>query len=112
LKSFMQTIQAPPFSFVHPKLILAAAVSPGSRSAPVPGRSNVAKQAGIGLAKARRRSCIAVAGDGHTPPLAERENRSPPLRDFAPWRLCVKSVCPGRPSKTDLSLDSRVVVLA
>jgi len=28
----------------------------------------VAKQAGIGLAKSRRRSCIAVAGDGHTPP--------------------------------------------
>ncbi len=65
---FLRKIQTPLAPVVHPKLILAAAVFPGRRSALVPGRSSVAKQAGIGLAKARRRSCIAVAGDGHTPP--------------------------------------------
>jgi len=61
-------IQTPFVPVVHLKLVLAAAVFPDRRSAPVPGRGNVAKQAGIGLAKARRRSCNAVAGDGHTPP--------------------------------------------
>ena len=38
------------------------------RSAPVPGRSNVAQPSGIGLAKACRRLDIAAAGDGRAPP--------------------------------------------
>jgi len=39
-----------------------------ARSAPVPGRCNVAKQAVIGLANAHCRLDIAAAEDGHTPP--------------------------------------------
>ena len=53
-----------------------------ARSAPVPGRSNVAKQAVIGFAKARRRLDIAVAGDGHTPPALVHPK--PPLAGSLP----------------------------
>ena len=45
-----------------------------ARSAPVPGRSNAAKQAVIGLANARRSLDIAVAEDGHTPPRSSTPN--------------------------------------
>jgi hypothetical protein len=38
-----------------------------ARSASVPGRSLMANQAIIEMANARRRSFVAVAGDGHTP---------------------------------------------
>jgi hypothetical protein len=38
------------------------------RSAPVSGRSNVAKQTVIGLTGAFSRQDIAAAGDGRTPP--------------------------------------------
>jgi hypothetical protein len=38
------------------------------RSAPVPGRSNVANQAVIETSKAHRHPSLAAAGDGHTPP--------------------------------------------
>jgi hypothetical protein len=38
------------------------------RSAPVPGRSNVAEPAVIGLTGARSSQDIAAAGDGRTPP--------------------------------------------
>ena len=47
-----------------------------TRSAPVPGRSNVANQGGIGLARAYRRLDIAVAGDGHTPFCRRRCNEA------------------------------------
>src|ERR1039458_10387393 len=46
--------------------------STNRRSAPVPGRSNVAKPSGIGLANARCRLDIAAAGDGRAPPAAAR----------------------------------------
>jgi hypothetical protein len=39
-----------------------------ARSAPVPGRSNIANQAVIETSKAHRRPSLAAAGDGHAPP--------------------------------------------
>jgi len=58
---------------VHRKMILARRSSPranrkSARSAPVPGRSNVANQAAIETSKSHRRPSLAAAGDGHTPP--------------------------------------------
>jgi hypothetical protein len=69
-----QKIQTPIAPIVHPKIILARRSSPRAnrklaRSAPVPGRSNVANQAVIETSKAHRRPSLAAAGDGHTPPL-------------------------------------------
>ena len=50
-----------------------------ARSAPVPGRSNVAKQAVIGLADAHRRLSIAVAGTATLRPRSSTSNRLWPV---------------------------------
>jgi len=66
-------IQTPIAPNVQRKMILARRLSQranrkSARSAPVPGRSNVANQAAIGTSKAHRHPSLAAAGDGRTPP--------------------------------------------
>jgi hypothetical protein len=66
-------IQTPNAPNVQRKMILARRSSPranrkSARSAPVPGRSNIANQAVIETFKAHRRPSLAAAGDGRTPP--------------------------------------------
>jgi len=68
-----QKIQPPNAPNVQRKMILARRSSQrdnrkSARSAPVPGRSNVANQAVIEISKAHRRPFLAAAGDGRTPP--------------------------------------------
>ena len=77
---------------LRPPKILSRKNHPGSgsvpaqpervRSAPVPGRCNVAKRTGDRLQKAHRRLDIAVAGDGHAPPPARGQPES--QRDSVP----------------------------
>ena len=61
-----------PFSASRQKPFPKLNGSSNRRSAPVPGRSNVAKQAVAGFANARCSLGIAVAGDGHTPSAVAR----------------------------------------
>jgi hypothetical protein len=68
-----QKIQMPNAPNVQRKMILARRSShranrKSARSAPVPGRSNVANQAAIETSKAHRRPSLAAAGDGRAPP--------------------------------------------
>jgi hypothetical protein len=66
-------IQTPIAPNDHRKMISARRSSQranrkSARSAPVPGRSNVANQPVIETSKAHRRPSLAAAGDGHAPP--------------------------------------------
>ena len=95
-------IQTPIAPNVHRKMILARRSSPranrkSARSAPVPGRSNVANQAAIETSNAHRRPFLAAAGDGHTPPnvqrkmiLARRSSPAPSARPICRTKTKIK----------------------
>jgi hypothetical protein len=74
-------------------MILARRSSPRAnrkltRSAPVPGRSNVANQAVLGTSNAHRRPFLAAAGDGCTPPVSAFRHRQASCVSHAPRNPC------------------------